>query len=163
MDFEGFSRDISSGVIAMISFSGSSFGVRIGLDSSLSELKECVCERWSEINHCLFEMYVIRDEKEIVVSTDEEIRCMICSIVIKGENTVNVFVRLAECSNSNAVANDTCSASSGSVTRSDVSEFAVKYELQSSYCSKTEKVCTENVDCNMDFAVKYEVQYELLH
>lgn len=114
----------------MISFSGSSFGVRIGLDSSLSELKECVCERWSEINHCLFEMYVIRDEKEIIVSTDEEIKCMICSTVIKGENTVNVFVRLTECSNSNATANDTCSASSGSVTRSDTSE--VRQPLKSS-------------------------------
>ena len=86
---------MSRGIIAIISFSGSSLGVRIGLGSSLSELKECVCKRWSAINHCFFEMYVIRDKKDIIVSTDEEMQCIICSTILMGENTVNVYVRFS--------------------------------------------------------------------
>ncbi|KAM7528069.1 hypothetical protein LguiB_031479 [Lonicera macranthoides] len=106
----------------MITFSGSYVGVRIGLGSSISELKQCVCERWSEINHLFFEMYVIHDEKNIIVSTSEEMHCIICSTVLKGEDIVNVFVRLAKCSNGDVDANDTCSALSDSKTRSNTSE-----------------------------------------
>ncbi|OVA01553.1 zinc finger protein [Macleaya cordata] len=83
-------------ILAVICFERDSFGVRIGLDSTVCYLKNVICEKWISLTPLSIALYFCRDNKKNVIETDLELQSLACFAHAKGEPSTDIFVSLVQ-------------------------------------------------------------------
>lgn len=114
------------GVYAVVCHARDTIGVRINVHSTLKELTELVCKKWTTLMPSSFSFSFVRDNKRSLVDTDWDLQSLACCCESKGIFSVEIYVEIGVSSSS-----DTGGACSSSLSASFESEGEIRKPLRS--------------------------------
>ncbi|OVA07378.1 hypothetical protein BVC80_985g4 [Macleaya cordata] len=99
-------------VLGVFSFNHETFGERIRLNSTISGLKNKICEIWNVLTPLSIDLFFIRDGKRYSIETDSDLQSLACFTFAKGETSVQILVGRIEVVSNSVVCSEVSSCHS---------------------------------------------------